>query len=112
MAVVEMKTYEMSRLDYFKEALACAERKLDWAVKNSSDWNVCAEKGEVVSYYKDVVEVFGGCEEEKRRKLVWLLKNALAAYRSMDNAVTTEAEFLADFIKRDITAFLERGEHT
>ena len=48
----------------------------------------------------------------RRRKLVWLFKNALVAYRSMDDAAMTEEEFLADFILRDVTVDLEREEHT
>lgn len=111
MAGLKMKTYEMSRLDFFKAALDRAERSLDWAVKHSADWNVCAEKGEVVSYYKDAVEMFGKSREEKRRKLVWLFKNALVAYCSMDDAAMAEEEFLADFIMSDIAAFLEKEEH-
>lgn len=111
MAYLKAISYEEARLDFFKAALAKAERSLDWAVKHSADWNVCMEKGEVVSYYNDVVEMFGENREEKRKRLVWLFKNALAAYRSMDDAAMTEEEFLADFLLHDITADFERKEN-
>lgn len=173
MAYLRAISYEEARLAFFKVALARAERSLDWAVKHiaeltlrsGADCDVCEEKGDVVSYYKDVVamlesgvdkgdfvsrkalleafenanadvveeyedgtrdwgfgmqnirEVIAGVpaadmELVRRRKLVWLFKNALAAYRSMDDAAMTEEEFLADFLLHDITADLESEDHT
>ena len=173
MAYLRAISYEEARLAFFKVALTRAERSLDWAVKHiaeltlrsGADCDICEEKGDVVSYYKDVVamlergadkgefvsrkallEAFenanadvveeyedGTCdwgfgrqniraiiagvpaadaELMRRRKLVWLFKNALAAYRSMDDAAMTEEEFLADFLLRDITANLESEDHT
>ncbi len=173
MAYLKAISYEEARLAFFKVALARAERSLDWAVehiaeltlRSGADCDVCEEKGDIVSYYKDVVamlergvdkgefvsrkamleafenanadvveeyedgtrdwgfgmrnirEIIAGVpaadvELVRRRKLVWLFKNALAAYRSMDDAAMTEEEFLADFILRDVTVDLEREEHT
>lgn len=63
MAYLKAISYEEARLAFFKVALARAERSLDWAVKHSAeltlrsgaDYDVCEEKGDIVSYYKDVV---------------------------------------------------------
>lgn len=173
MAYLRAISYEEARFAFFKVALARAERSLDWAVehiaeltlRSGADCDVCEEKGDIVSYYKDVVamlergvdkgefvsrkalleafenanadvveeyedgtrdwgfgmrnirEIIAGVpaadvELVRRRKLVWLFKNALVAYRSMDDAAMTEEEFLADFILRDVTVDLEREEHT
>lgn len=63
MAYLRAISYEEARLAFFKAALTRAERSLDWAVKhvadltlrNGADCDVCEEKGDIVSYYKDVV---------------------------------------------------------
>lgn len=53
-------TYEQSRLEYFRKQLAHQERRLDWAVKNNpSPWE-CADRGEEVSFYQDVVKMLEG----------------------------------------------------
>lgn len=36
-----------------------------------------------------------------RDRLIWLIRNAKAAYRSMNDAVMSEEEFIADFILAD-----------
>lgn len=63
MAYLRAISYEEARLAFFKVALTRAERSLDWAVKHiaeltlrsGSDCDICEEKGDIVSYYKDVV---------------------------------------------------------
>ena len=44
--------YPERRLEFFKEQLAAAHRRLDWSMKHNPDWNDHSEKGEVVSYYE------------------------------------------------------------
>ena len=55
-------SYEEARLEFFREQLARAERSLAWWVSHNQNWENCAEKGEIVSYYRDVVEIL---EENK-----------------------------------------------
>lgn len=52
-----VKTYEESRLEFFKEQLAAAHRRLDWSVKHNPDCYDNAEKGEVVSFYEWAVKM-------------------------------------------------------
>lgn len=54
-------SYAEARLDYFKAQLAHAERSLAWWASHSQNWENCAEKGEIVSYYLDIVKML---EEE------------------------------------------------
>ena len=56
MTKLELISYEESRLAFFEQQLAGANRKLDWAIKHKSHWD-CAEKGEIVSFYQDIVEM-------------------------------------------------------
>lgn len=49
--------YPECRLNFFKEQLAAANRRLDWSVKHNPDWNDNAEKGEVVSFYEWAVKM-------------------------------------------------------
>ena len=56
-AIERISLYEESRLAFFEQQLAGANRKLDWAIEhNKSHWD-CAEKGEIVSFYQDIVEM-------------------------------------------------------
>ena len=55
-------SYEQSRLEFFREQLAAANRRLDWSMKHNPDWYDQAEKGEVVSFYEWAVEM---AEKEK-----------------------------------------------
>ena len=48
---------EQSRLNFFRDQLAAANRRLDWSMKHNSDWYDCAEKGEVVSFYEWAVKM-------------------------------------------------------
>jgi hypothetical protein len=50
-------SYAQSRLDFFKEQLATAQRKLDWSLKHRNDWYDHSEKGEVVSFYEWAVKM-------------------------------------------------------
>lgn len=59
--MIKIITYEQSRLAYFKAQLAKAERRLNWAVKKGRDCETCAERGEAVSFYEDIVKML---EEE------------------------------------------------
>ena len=52
-----LKALAMARLEFFREQLTSAERSLAWLVSHSQNWENCAEKGEIVSYYRDVVEM-------------------------------------------------------
>lgn len=55
--MIKIITYEQSRLAFFKAQLAKAERRLNWAVKNNRDCETCAERGETVSFYQDIVKM-------------------------------------------------------
>lgn len=50
-------TYAEDRLEYFKGQLAIARRVLAWWANNSWDRHILAEKGEIVSYYEDIVKM-------------------------------------------------------
>lgn len=50
-------TYEQCRLEFFEEQLSAAQRKLDYAVKRNYPHDVCASRGEVVSFYEWAVEM-------------------------------------------------------
>lgn len=50
-------SYEQSRLDFFMEQLESAERKLDWWLKHSTDYETIATKGEIMSFYEWAVEM-------------------------------------------------------
>lgn len=50
-------SYEESRLEFFREELAHVKRKLEWAVAHNPNWEDCAEKGEIVSFYQDIVKM-------------------------------------------------------
>lgn len=49
--------YPERRLEFFKEQLAVANRRLDWSIKHSSDWYDHGEKAEVVSFYEWAVQM-------------------------------------------------------
>ena len=55
-------SYKQSRLEFFRDQLAAANRRLDWSMKHNPDWYDQAEKGEVVSFYEWAVEM---AEKEK-----------------------------------------------
>jgi hypothetical protein len=49
--------YPESRLIFFKEQLAAAQRRLDWSLKHRNDWCDHADKGEIVSFYEWAVKM-------------------------------------------------------
>ena len=50
-------SYKQSRLEFFRDQLATANRRLDWSMKHNPNWDDQAEKGEVVSFYEWAVEM-------------------------------------------------------
>ena len=50
-------SYVQSRLNFFRDQLAAANRRLDWSMKHNHDWYDQAEKGEVVSFYEWAVNM-------------------------------------------------------
>ena len=50
-------SYAQSRLNFFREQLAAANRRLDWSMRHNPDCYDQAEKGEVVSYYEWAVKM-------------------------------------------------------
>ena len=50
-------SYVQSRLNFFRDQLAAANRRLDWSMKHNPDWYDQAEKGEVVSFYEWAVNM-------------------------------------------------------
>ena len=50
-------SYVQSRLNFFRDQLAAANRRLDWSMKLNPDWYDQAEKGEVVSFYEWAVNM-------------------------------------------------------
>ena len=50
-------SYAQSRLNFFREQLAAANRRLDWSIRHNPDWYDHSEKGEVVSFYEWAVKM-------------------------------------------------------
>ena len=50
-------SYVQSRLNFFRDQLAAANRRLDWSMNHNPDWYDQAEKGEVVSFYEWAVNM-------------------------------------------------------
>ena len=50
-------SYGQSRLNFFRDQLATANRRLDWSMKHNPDWYDRSEKGEVVSFYEWAVKM-------------------------------------------------------
>ena len=50
-------SYKQSRLNFFREQLAAANRRLDWPIRHNPDWYDQPEKGEVVSFYEWAVKM-------------------------------------------------------
>ena len=87
MTKLELISYEESRLAFFEQQLAGANGKLDWAIKhNKSHWD-CAEKGEIVSFYQDIVEMLRE-QAEREKGCVWCRD---------DNQVTHNGEHFCFF---------------
>lgn len=56
MTVIKAITYAESREAFFEKQLKRARRGLDNVVKYGTDPDACAEKGEIVSFYRDALE--------------------------------------------------------
>lgn len=50
-------TYQQSRLEFFKKQLDKATRSMNYHVKRKHHPYICAEKGEIVSFYEWAVEM-------------------------------------------------------
>lgn len=44
-------------MEFFREELARVKRKLEWAVAHNSNQEECSVKGEIVSFYQDIVKM-------------------------------------------------------
>lgn len=62
--MMKIITYEQARLEFLKTELLIAEQRLEWAVKNNRDCETCAERGETVSFYEDIVKMLEGNNHE------------------------------------------------
>lgn len=49
-------THQQARLDYFRDQLAAAERRLDWGLRFRNDPWENAERAEVVAFYQWAVD--------------------------------------------------------
>ena len=54
---IKAVTYPERRIEFFREQLAAAHRRMDWSINHRSDYYDHAEKGEVVSFYEWAVEM-------------------------------------------------------
>ena len=50
-------SYEESRLEFFREQLRAANKRLDYAVRNHYPETVCADRGDAVSFYSDIIKI-------------------------------------------------------
>ena len=50
-------SYAQNRLNFFRDQLAAANRRLDWSIRHNPDWYDNSEKGEVVSFYEWAVKM-------------------------------------------------------
>lgn len=53
-------TYEEARLKYFREQLRLANIRLDYAVRHHYPETVCADRGDAVSFYSDILKILEG----------------------------------------------------
>lgn len=80
-------SYELSRLDFFKEQLAAANRRLDWSLKHNPNCYDNAEKGEVVSFYEWAVK----CASMEAQRLPEAQKTRADNIRAMNDNELAEA---------------------
>ena len=62
---IKVITYSESREEFFNKKLKQAQRQLDNVVKYGTDPYACSEKGEIVSFYQDIIELLKA-EKENR----------------------------------------------
>jgi hypothetical protein len=68
MIAIKVITYAESRESFFAKKLKQAERALDNVVKYGTDPDACAEKGEIVSFYQDVLSALREKAERENPK--------------------------------------------
>lgn len=56
-AKLKAVSYEESRITFFREQRRVATRRLDYAVRNRYPETVCAERGDAVSFYNDIIKI-------------------------------------------------------
>jgi len=49
--------YQQRRLEYFKEQLSAAKRRLKWGIDHNRNWIELEDNGEIVSYYEWAVQM-------------------------------------------------------
>ena len=111
MTKLELISYEESRLAFFEQQLAGANRKLDWAIKHKSHWD-CAEKGEIVSFYQDIVKMLR--EQAEREKGCEYCKFPSGYLAAIENAeprilLTINGSYLQIF-DEDYPGFIDNVE--
>lgn len=57
---LKVVSYEESRLKFFREQLTAANKRLDYAVRNRYPETVCADRGDAVSFYNDIIKILEG----------------------------------------------------
>lgn len=67
-AKLKAVSYEESRITFFREQRRVATRRLDYAVRNRYPETVCAERGDAVSFYTDVIKML---EEKTANEAIW-----------------------------------------
>lgn len=50
-------SYEQHRLDYFRQQLAAAKRRLKWAVDHDRNWIELEDDGDIVSFFEWAVQM-------------------------------------------------------
>lgn len=50
-------SYEQHRLDYFRQQLAAAKRRLKWAVDHDRNWMELEDDGDIVSFFEWAVQM-------------------------------------------------------
>lgn len=77
--------YPERRLEFFKEQLAAANRRLDWSMKHNPDCYDHAEKGEVVSFYQWAVQMAEG-----KHEFIWDEQRGEAVCRNCGYVATAD----------------------
>lgn len=57
---LKVKSYEEARMKYFREQLRLANNRLDYAVRNHYPETVCADRGDAVRFYSDIIKILEG----------------------------------------------------
>lgn len=54
---LKVQSYEEARIEFFRGQLAAANKRLDYAVRNHYPETVCADRGDAVSFYSDIIKM-------------------------------------------------------